>query len=122
MASIVPDVFAAFALVEANGFAAADVEKFQDQARGAYSACRTAALHGVSFTLWCIFLQISYHCAPTLRANQNTFEPSLIAKAKSGVSLCYDAGYSFELTPPIHPQRRCAEPARRRKHHEVTRC
>jgi hypothetical protein len=62
MPSIVPDAFPAFALVKANGFAAADVEKFEDQARGAYSACRAAALHRFTFTLRHIFPGIRlYH-------------------------------------------------------------
>jgi hypothetical protein len=63
MASIIPDAFAAFASVEAYGFAAADVEKFQDQARSNCSACRATALHGFGFTLQRIFPDIRDHRA-----------------------------------------------------------
>lgn len=64
--SIIPDAFAAFALIEANGFTAADIEKFEDQARGDRSACRAAALHGFGFTLSRVFSAIHHHRAPIL--------------------------------------------------------
>jgi hypothetical protein len=61
MASIIPDAFAAFASVETYGFAAADVEKFEDQARSNCSALRATALHGFGFTLQRIFPCIRRH-------------------------------------------------------------
>jgi len=63
MASIIPDAFAAFAFIKANGFTAAHVEKFEDQARGDRSTRRAAALHGLNFTLRRIFPGIHPHCA-----------------------------------------------------------
>ena len=108
MASIVPDAFTAFAFVKANGLAAADVEEFDDQVPGDHSAGRAAALHGSSFALRRIFLGIRPHRGSALADGpceriKMRFEPSLTAKAKLGVSLCYDGAHSYELIPPIHP-------------------
>jgi hypothetical protein len=61
--SIVPDAFAAFAFVKANGFTAADVEKLKDQARGDRGTLRAAALHRLNFTHRRIFFPgIRPHC------------------------------------------------------------
>src|SRR5438552_17415339 len=57
---IIPDAFTAFAFIEANGFPAADIDKFDDEAR--YRGARLAAtLHGLSFTLPRIFLAVYHH-------------------------------------------------------------
>ena len=61
MASIIPEAFTTFAFVEANGLAAADVEKLENQAWGDRSTRRAAALHGLSFTLRRIFPGIHHH-------------------------------------------------------------
>jgi hypothetical protein len=115
-ASIIPEGFAAFALVEANGFAAADVEKFENQARRDYSACRAAALHGFGFALWRIFPGIHlHHDNPPCERIKIRFDPSLVAKAKFGVSLCYDGAHSFELTLLFMLEAVAPEPARRRR-------
>ena len=105
--SILPDAFTAFAFVEANGIATADVEKFEDQVPGDRSAWRAAALGGLSFTLRRILPGIRHHRVLPWRPGlgkriKKRLEPSLIAKAKFGVSLCYDGAHSYELIPPIH--------------------
>jgi hypothetical protein len=61
MGSIIPDAFTAFAFVKANGLAAADVEKFEDQAWGDRGTFRAAALHGLSLTLRRIFPGLDHH-------------------------------------------------------------
>ena len=85
--SIFPDAFTAFAFVEANGLATADVEKFEDQVPGDRSAWRAAALGGLSFTLRRIVPGIRHHRGFALalwpwNANQKAIRAKLDRESK----------------------------------------
>jgi hypothetical protein len=88
MASILPDAFTTFTFVEANGLAAADVEKFEDQAWGDRSTCRAAALHGLSFTLRRIFPGIRHHRGWAL-GSESKIDSSRAWSRKQSLALAY---------------------------------